>query len=438
LDRAGLRWFSLTSFSGCLLFVVLSLLPPKLGLAETGFLSQGYAFGFFSFMHIGLALGVSHFRLFALDKFAFHIWLWIGGAALIFFIDFWLLIWLRNQPWASLTMALFISSFLYFPLRQVLISWFLTPKTASIVGKVPQVVSIGLSPTLISRSEKWDDLLRSIFEPASAIELLEQAPAVGKIVEDGLALEIPAVKELQGRRLRYAGGGRRLFNSTDLELVRTIVHMHSVVTEGRESYETGVTQERERISRDVHDNIGAQLLSALHTPEETRKDEMLRDTLSDLRSIVNEGFQTEYALDDIIVDIRNETADRVELHDIAFDWPLPNFTETSNPNVTYAFANALRSIIREIISNTIKYAGAESIKVRTQVEADHLILQLQDNGSGFDPVTVPRGNGLENIDARAKAMNGQSVIQSDDQGTVFRIKLPLARLEAHQTGMSQP
>lgn len=435
LDRAGLRWFSLTTFSGCLLFVALSILPPRLGLAETGFVSQGYAFGFFSLIHIGLALGVSRFRLFDLDKFAYHIWLWLGGAAMIFIIDFALLVWLHRQPWASLAIALFVSSFLYFPLRQILISRFLTPQTASIVGRVPQVVSVGLSPTIKSRNEKWEELLRSIFEPASRIEVIEAGPEEGRLAENGLALEIPAIKELRGRRLRYASLGRRLFNANDLELVRTITHMHSVVVESRESFETGVTQERERISRDVHDNIGAQLLSALHTPEETRKDEMLRDTLSDLRSIVNEGFQTEYALRDIIVDIRNETADRVELHGIQLDWSLPDSAQPQNPNITYDFANTLRSVLREIISNTIKYANATEVEVGVSVLADKLNIDVMDNGCGFDPATVERGNGLENITSRCKAMGGTSAIRSDDKGTTFEVRLPWAQSETDKKEM---
>ncbi|MEP3629867.1 MAG: ATP-binding protein [Hyphomicrobiales bacterium] len=437
LDRAGLRWFSLTTFTGCLLFVALSILPGPLGLTDTTFLSQGYAFGFFSFIHIGLALGVSRFRLFALDKFAYHVWLWIGGAALIFLVDFGLLIWLRNQPWASLAIALFVSSFLYFPLRQVLINRLLTPKTPSIVGKVPQVVSVGLSPTLKSRNEKWDDLLRDIFEPASDIQILEIAPEVGKLAENGLALDIPIVKEMKGRRLRYAASGRRLFNSTDLELVRTITHMHSVVVESRESYETGVTQERDRISRDVHDNIGAQLLTALHTPEESRKDEMLRDTLSDLRTIVNEGFQTEHALTDILLDIRNEIADRLELLSITLDWPVIDKVNPNNPTVSYVFANTLRSIIREITSNTIKYANADEITVRIDWTTKHLDLEMQDNGEGFDPQTVQRGNGLRNIFDRTDSVGGQCGVDSSSKGTVFKIRLPVVKIPSRQMEVTQ-
>lgn len=425
VDRAGLRWFLLSTFVGCILFTLLSVAPTALGMSETGVVSQGYAFGFFSFMQVGLALGVSRFRLFALDRLSYQIWLWIGAAILILAIDALLLFWLHAQPWASLAAALFIGSFVYFPLRQMLLDRFLNPRSASIVGKVPAVVSVGLAPTRNARAAKWDDLLHSIFEPASQIEVLDAPPEHPQLAENGLGLEIPAIKDLQGRRLRYAALGRRLFNSADLEVVGTLCQMHSVVMESREAFETGVIQERERISRDVHDNIGAQLLGALHTPQENRKDALLRDTLADLRTIVNEGFQSSFPLWDVLLDLRNEMADRVELQGITLDWPLTDMATQKNPLVPYVTINAMRSIMREVTSNALKYALAQKISVRVAVVSGVLNLNIWDDGSGFDETAIKAGNGLANIKKRTETLGGVCRLSTSESGTSFDIELPL-------------
>lgn len=425
VDRAGLRWFLLTTFLGCSLFVMLSIVPSVFDVGGDEVISQGYAFGFFSFMHAGLALGVSRFRLFALDRFSYQVWLWIGGAVLILAIDALLLFWLRAQPWASLAAALFIGSFLYFPLRQMLINRLITPRSASIVGKVPEIVSVGLAPTRAARASKWDNVLHSIFAPASQVEVLDPAPERARLSENGLALEIPAIKDLQGRRLRYAALGRRLFNPSDVDLVGTLAQMHGVVMESREAFETGVNQERERISRDVHDNIGAQLLGALHTPQENRKDALLRDTLADLRTIVNEGFQSSFPLWDVLVDLRNEMADRAELHGITLDWPVTEMPADQNPTVPYVIINAARSILREITSNAMKYADAQTISVRISAGDGMLTLGVWDDGSGFDLAKVQAGNGLGNIKDRAETLGGTYALTSTSAGTRFDITLPL-------------
>ncbi|MFC6762178.1 hypothetical protein ACFQFQ_28700 [Sulfitobacter porphyrae] len=62
-------------------------------------------------MHIGLALGIIRWRVFELDRYAYYVWVWLAGAVLIFATDLVLLLWLREQPWASLSLALLIGGF---------------------------------------------------------------------------------------------------------------------------------------------------------------------------------------------------------------------------------------------------------------------------------------------------------------------------------------
>jgi hypothetical protein len=67
------------------LFVFLMVGSQMLG----GFppLPQGYALGFFLIMFVGLALGVGRYRLFDLDRWAYYVLLWVGGAALVLALD---------------------------------------------------------------------------------------------------------------------------------------------------------------------------------------------------------------------------------------------------------------------------------------------------------------------------------------------------------------
>ncbi len=426
--RAGLRWFFLFSLVGCSLFISLSVLPPEMGLAEEGFVPQAYAFGFFNLMHIGLALGVVRWRIFELDRYAYYIWLWLAGALLVLTVDFILLLWLRDQPWESLSIALVVGGFLYFPLRQLLMIWLMNGKTPKVSHLIPEVIDVALSPSKQLQRQRWDALLDQVFAPAAKIESHDDDSALPKILENGLALSLPPLQGIAGRQLRYAGAGRRLFNSEDVRAATTLSRMYAVASESHLAYERGIRVERDRISRDVHDNIGAQLLSALHAAETAHKDVLLRDTLSDLRQIINDGFRTEFKLGEVIADLRAEMADRLEVHSIALEWPTSITRASANSSdvsVPFLVVNTMRSILREITSNVIKHANANMVQVQlTQLE-DRVSLNIYDDGVGFNPDTVSRGAGLDNMAERLKAVGGQIEFERDVSKTLSKIIMPL-------------
>ena len=78
LNRASLRWLSLSLLVGSGLFITLIVATTALGWLPP--MPQGYAFGFFLFIYIGIALGLRRYRLFELDEWAYRMLLWVGGA----------------------------------------------------------------------------------------------------------------------------------------------------------------------------------------------------------------------------------------------------------------------------------------------------------------------------------------------------------------------
>lgn len=429
VERAGLRWFFLFSLIGCSLFISLSVLPPVLGLAPEGYISQAYAFGFFNLMHIGLALGVVRWRVFDLDRYAYYIWLWLAGVALIFAADLLLLLWLRDQPLTSFSIALVIASFLYFPMRQFLLSRLFASKSPRPSEKITGVFEVAFAPTQRLQDTRWDALLKETFSLAGDVKHLGDAPAQSRIAQNGLALDMPAVSGLEGRQLLYPDAGRRLFNPQDVVAADVLCRMFNVARDSHLAYERGVSVERDRISRDVHDNIGAQLLSALHASEPSSKDMLLRETLTDLRQIISDGFSADFQLDEVTADLRGEMAGRLEVHDITLSWQATMGTSHLPPQmIPYLAANTLRSILREITSNIIKHAQARSVDVVIDATEDHLSVTVRDDGTPFDPETVDRGAGLDNITARVAAMGGHVAFESAPKA--IRLDLPLREKQA--------
>jgi signal transduction histidine kinase len=82
-------------------------------------------------------------------------------------------------------------------------------------------------------------------------------------------------------------------------------------------------------------------------------------------------------------------------------------------------------IVREALSNVGRHADATTCRVRLQRNRDgHVILEIDDDGSGFDATTPAAGMGLSNLRERATSLGGTLQIESSpSQGSTVRVTL---------------
>jgi signal transduction histidine kinase len=248
------------------------------------------------------------------------------------------------------------------------------------------------------------------------------------IAEDGVELHLPPMAAQKGLVLRYPWRGRALFSPAHLRTARQLVALMAHADESRRAYDRGVAEERRRIARDMHDNIGAQLLGALHSGDRERKDLMIRETLTDLRDIINNAAKPGLDLDETLADLRLETAERLDAVGIALTW---QNDIGAAPGLSTSATHALRSILREAVSNTIRHSGASTLSVSLSRHRDEARLEIADNGQGFDPDRSVDGHGLSNMRARATGLGGELGFDSTSAGTRIRIRFPLTTPEVH-------
>lgn len=190
-------------------------------------------------------------------------------------------------------------------------------------------------------------------------------------------------------------------------------------------------EERLRISRDLHDNLGAELTiigstlsrKAFQTENEQEKGE--------LEAIGSNARQAMGMLRETIWAIRHEQFTVQQLAEKIGDFavratPLP--VEIKVPENTLMLSPSqtlnLYRIAQEAITNAVKYAGATGMGVVFEVAADTLKMRVSDNGKGFDTQSNPTGNGLVNMRARAEELNGKMEVASSSAGTVVSLKFP--------------
>lgn len=428
--RAALRWFLLSWLTGSGVFGLFILLPQMFGVDTSAL--QGYAFLLFVPVYAGLAFGVLRFRLFGLDAWWARIMTWLALAALLVGLDLLFLFQLQLSEGMSLSLALLACGLLWLPLRGYLSERLLGRTRHDRQVAFRAVVDVALTPRPEERDELWLRCLRETFDPLRATPIDAVAASAKPALEaDGEALVLPAVGELGAVRLEHARGGRSLFSPRDAATAAELIDLLRHVMESRDAYERGVRVERGRIARDIHDNIGARLLSALHSREEPRREEALRGALADLRGIINDttnpGLPPELAL----AELRHEAAERLEAAGASLEWMLGDGGEGDAPRLSARLLHALRPIIREAINNILKHARAAAVRVDIRATDAGVTVVIEDDGAGFPPDAVTRGHGLANMESRAAELGGRLTRGAGANGRGARVDIwfPAALVE---------
>ena len=186
-------------------------------------------------------------------------------------------------------------------------------------------------------------------------------------------------------------------------------------------------KERKRIAGDLHDDLGAKLLTIVHTSDNERISTLAREALEEMRLSVRGLSGKPMRLADALADWRAETVSRLGQANIEADWRGPT-EEIEQLLPARGFVQTTR-ILREAVSNIIKHSGASHCKVRCAISERQFGLTVQDNGKGI-PLELDgrldRGHGMSSMKHRAKQMQGQCLVESGPgYGTVIRLTLPL-------------
>ncbi len=227
------------------------------------------------------------------------------------------------------------------------------------------------------------------------------------------------------RSLLAAEAGRSTLEGRVKEITAEIEQNFAQLAEMR--VEQVTEKERKRIAADLHDDLGAKLLTIVHTSESERISTLAREALEEMRLSVRGLTGKPMRLADALADWRAETVSRLGQANIEADWRGPT-EEIDQLLPARSFVQTTR-ILRESVSNIIKHSGASHCKVRCAISEHEFGLLVQDNGKGI-PMELDgkldRGHGMSSMKHRAKQMQGQCLVESGPgYGTVIRLTLPL-------------
>lgn len=171
--------------------------------------------------------------------------------------------------------------------------------------------------------------------------------------------------------------------------------------------------QRESIYRDLHDDVGAKLLSlALSTQRAnlSREAELARSALQDLRDVVSRSSQSVIQFDHLLADWRAETEQRTQSAGLNLHWQIPMAAEDWLVNPTAALH--LRRLLREAVTNVLRHASASRLYVSLEKEGTRFRLLVQDDGIGLPKSALKANRGMNSMQARAANLGGKVTWES--------------------------
>jgi signal transduction histidine kinase len=220
------------------------------------------------------------------------------------------------------------------------------------------------------------------------------------------------------------------FTADDQRLVRDLAAHAAVLIEHARLYEASqelsVLEERNRLARELHDALTQSLFGLrlrLEAGDVAGAGSLLEEIFAELRSLILQLRPPALTLEGLAPSLAKHLDVVGRTHGIR-----TRLDATSVGPLGADVEQALFRIAQEAVTNAVRHADAAQVVVRLDREGDHVVLEVADDGQGFDPearAISARRLGLVSMRERAAQLGGHLRIDSTlGKGTTVRAEVP--------------
>ena len=195
-------------------------------------------------------------------------------------------------------------------------------------------------------------------------------------------------------------------------------------------------QERLQLAHDLHDGLGGSLVRSMVTVDQSQANlsnqqflSMLKILRDDLRQVIDSGSSTGAKVPDTPIlwgaPLRHRFTQLFDELDITTKWSFP---ESWQKQPTPLVCLTLLRVAEEALTNILKHSQATSVKCALFFSNGQLVLDIEDNGIGFDVEAVKNAGmsvGLRSMQTRLERLGGHLTVQSEAGRTCLKACLPV-------------
>ncbi|NHM31520.1 sensor histidine kinase [Neobacillus terrae] len=244
--------------------------------------------------------------------------------------------------------------------------------------------------------------------------------------------ELPALTEMQSITSRIEKIGRQIAEQTILS--QRLATQKAEDTESR--IQEIVSQERNRLARELHDSVSQQLfaasmmISAINDSKsssdnkETRQMKMVEEMINQsqlemralllhLRPVALKDKTLQEGIEELLIELSQKVSMNIQ-------WKVETFS------LDKGIEDHLFRILQESVSNTLRHAKAQKLEVLLIKRDDLIIMRIVDDGIGFEAEEGKAGSyGMQNMHERAVEVGGTlKVVSVKNKGTRLEVKVP--------------
>ena len=403
VDRTTVLMLQLSAMLPCWLIMLLYILPIALG--HDPLIGPIANRLLFLFIFAGWTIGILRFRLFDMEYWWFKSLLWLLGGSLVVLLDLALAGFLKTSANLTLGLSVIIAGFIYFPLRQWLLGRIIPAELRPLQDFLPAFSSRMSDATSKELFEqRWQESLMQRFGPLH-MQTVHEPSDTTTLSENGLHLDVPALDGVQTYRLSGKQRAARLFNKLDVQNTESLLTVARMASNASEQRRQAIMEERRRIMHDLHDSVGARLLTLTHKlPDPAHKAEAKR-ALMVLRDTIRLSLKTgPLRLDEHLADWRAEIAERTEAAGVGLLW------QQHGDIAAYQFTTRqvleLTQVLREAVNNALRHARPERLGVVVSLQKHTLCLDVINDGVVNLPERWQAGTGVQSMRLRMRKMGG--------------------------------
>ncbi|WLD58913.1 histidine kinase [Salinispirillum sp. LH 10-3-1] len=405
IDRAALKWMLLTIF--IIMGMGLAIYFVPIAIIGRAIFPQWAMVGIASLLYIGFAFGIVRYRLFDVQRWWLNIWGWFLGGLSIVLLDVLFISFLNLQPVMALGIAAILVGWVYFPARQWILQRLSYQHGAEQYQLFEQVERMAQAISTRDTNAQWQAILVEQFAPAG-VKVSSNGSDLVQMNQHGAVLSVPLLQGDGILELTYPSQGRRLFSSEDRVYVQNLLQVSRRIVRVHEGEFQAVRLERQRIVRDMHDDVGGHLLTLLRQAPSEHYEQLVRTAFGSLREAMQAmDEESSRVLLDCLDDWKEQLESRARMSGVSLVWQQAVSADDKLLSVRQAIN--ISRILNESVTNALQHANPTTITVTIESSEDFLSLKVINNGitTGHDKREPTRGRGLNNMLTRAKELEGE-------------------------------